>query len=70
LTTLWLESELRAAITAAAHQIDYQLARDPLDAGESRENERRILIERPLAVIFKVKESEHKVVVLRVWRVA
>ena len=70
LATLWLDSSIRADITAAAHRIDFQLSRNPLGVGESREEDRRILIEAPLAVIFKVKPADRKVIVLRVWRIA
>jgi hypothetical protein len=33
LTQIWLNSQQRAAITAAANEIDNQLARDPHHAG-------------------------------------
>jgi hypothetical protein len=69
LATLWLDSTIRAVITAAAYRIDSQLAKDSLAAGESRDDDRRILIELPLAVIFKIKPAERKVIVLRVWHI-
>ena len=43
LATFWLDSDQRAAITAAANSIDAQLAKDPLGVGESHENDRRII---------------------------
>src|SRR6266853_743657 len=52
LTTLWTAASNRAAVTAASHLIDQQLARDPLNYGESRGGADRIAFEAPLAVLF------------------
>ncbi len=68
LAALWVSAGDRAAVTAAANQIDVMLANDPLGVGESRDNGRRILIEIPLAVVYRLKPADNKVVVLRVWR--
>ena len=70
LATLWLDPSSRSAITAAANRIDFLLARDPEGVGESRDNDRHILIELPLAVIYKIKPAERKVIVVRVWRIS
>jgi hypothetical protein len=70
LAALWLDANTRSSVTAAANQIDNQLARNPLNVGESRENDRRILIESPLAVTYKVNPSEMKVLETRVWRIS
>ena len=70
LATLWLDSDLRAAITEAAHRIDSQLAKDPLAVGESRDHDRRVLIELQLGVSYKVKPTERKEIVIRVWRIS
>lgn len=68
LAAMWVDAEFRAEMTEAANRIDYLLANNPLGVGESRDQDRYILIELPLAVLFKIKPSEHKVVVTRVWR--
>ena len=71
LAALWVNAGLRAEITTAANRIDDMLAYDPMAVGESRDYEhRRILIERPLAVLYKVEPAERKVIVTRVWRIS
>ena len=70
LAAMWVDADLRAEITEAANRIDFLLANNPLGVGESRDGDRRILIEEPLAVLFKVKPVEGKVVVTRVWHVS
>jgi hypothetical protein len=69
LALLWANASDRANITAAANSIDSQLENNPLNAGEARDKDRRIVIEPPLAVICKVKAADRKVIVTRVWRV-
>jgi hypothetical protein len=54
LATIWLDAEDRASIATAAHVIDTILRRNPETAGESRDEERRILLEHPLGVTFVV----------------
>lgn len=68
LASMWVDADFRAEMTEAANRIDYLLANNPLGVGESRDRDRYILIEGPLAVLFKIKSAEHKVVVTRVWR--
>jgi hypothetical protein len=58
----------RAAITAMSNRIDYLLARDPENVGESRAGQTRILIEPPLAVLFEVSLPDCLVTVFAVWR--
>jgi hypothetical protein len=62
----WLRADptQRAAITAASHRIEQALRSNPLEAGESRDAERRIFIDDPLAVIYEVDESCKSVTVL------
>jgi plasmid stabilization system protein ParE len=66
LTNIWLAATDRRAVTAAAHQVDQLLRTDPASQGESRSGNRRLLIVRPLAVMFKVIEAERRVVVFSV----
>lgn len=68
LASMWLaaNSRTRKRITKAAHEIDLQLAQDPLQVGESRPRGRRVLFEAPLGVTYRVDNGV--VTVLHVWR--
>jgi hypothetical protein len=68
LADLWVEAVDRQAITDAANAVDDRLGRDPLGCGESRDAGRRILIEPPLVVFYRVDEQARKVTVLSVRR--
>ncbi len=69
LADLWRTAPDRNAVAAAADRIDQLLQRDPLDLGESRDEESlRILCEPPLAVDYEVDVENRVVSVLRVWR--
>jgi hypothetical protein len=71
LSELWVHSDDKAAITAAANRIDVNLRRDPLNTGESREEENdRVYFDPPLGVLFTVDELDRKVHVERVWRIS
>jgi hypothetical protein len=69
LAALWLDadSKSRHAITIAAEKIDFALARAPEDVGESRPDNRRIAFEPPLGFLFRVRSSDRRVIVTRVW---
>jgi hypothetical protein len=59
-----LESgEDSSAITASVAQIDALLAANPLEQGESRQKQERILIVPPLVVDFEVFDQEKVVLV-------
>jgi len=47
LAALWLDSNDRAAITAAVDEIDRVLAADPINAGESRAGDTRVMFVDP-----------------------
>ena len=49
-------------------EIDFWLARNPLDFGESRFETVRLGVVRPLAVLFDVLEEPPTVIVLDIWR--
>jgi plasmid stabilization system protein ParE len=66
LANLWVSATDRQAVTDAANAIDAQLQRNPLTCGEGIPGERRILVEMPLVVVFRVREQEKKVIVLSV----
>lgn len=69
LTELWTSGADRNAIATAANKIDERLRLNPADQGESRESGRRLLIEPPLGVIFRVSEPERTVSVTTVWQI-
>jgi hypothetical protein len=52
-----------AALNGALAAIEDALGRTPIEAGESREGNRRVIIVPPLAVEFTIDSSERRVVV-------
>jgi hypothetical protein len=66
LADLWLNARDRGALTRAADRIHRLLGTDPINAGESRPDDRRVLIELPLVVYFEISEPDRMVRVLRV----
>lgn len=66
LAAIWLAAKNRNAVTAATHEIDSLLEFDPSSKGESRSGSHRILIVEPLAVVFKVLETQKRVRVFSV----
>lgn len=66
LAKLWLSSVDRASFSLAADQIDEMLKRSPLDVGESRHENFRILCVLPLVVGYRVSEPDRLVTVGRV----
>jgi hypothetical protein len=69
LTNMWVNSPDKSALTAAANRIDAQLAKDPLNTGESRDADDRVHHEAPLGVLFTVDAKDRQVLVVRIWRV-
>ncbi len=70
LTNIWLEadSDLRAAITAASHELDERLERDPYGCSESRTGEVRVTFLYPLGVEIEIDLVKRIVWVQHVWR--
>jgi plasmid stabilization system protein ParE len=68
LAAIWTSASDRNAVTRAAHAIDEALRGDPEQAGESRAEDVRILLEEPLGVFFTVSPDDRVVHVLSVWR--
>jgi len=68
LAAIWLNAGDRNAVTEAAHRIDRTLQTHPEEAGESRSEERRVLLEAPLGVTFTVSRLDRTVLVLAVWQ--
>jgi len=79
-TVVWVESAVlkladawtqadsadRTANTAAAHRVDEKLRLDPVEAGESRDDKRRIYVDLPLVVVYELTEDDRLVTVLDV----
>ena len=68
LTSIWLSDRMRQRITQAAHEIDEMLSSDPLNAGESRGGNDRIVFAQPLVVLVEVLPDKRTVHVLQVSR--
>ena len=68
LTEMWLGSRDREAISEATTQIEQILGSSPLNAGESRSGDYRILIADPLAVVFSVWPEDRLVKIVEVSR--
>jgi hypothetical protein len=69
-TRLWAVERGRSDIALAVDAMDVMLGRTPVDVGESRDGNRRILFVWPLGVSYVVKESDRIVQVNKVWRYA
>ncbi|HZW29469.1 MAG TPA: hypothetical protein VFF52_02115 [Isosphaeraceae bacterium] len=66
LATIWTDAADRTTITGAAAAIDKALKSHPERLGESRGKGRRIWLEDPLGVIFRVSPPDRMVTVLTV----
>jgi plasmid stabilization system protein ParE len=67
LAEIWLDSPEQASVSAAADEIDRILAIRPLEVGESRVANSRILLHSPLAVLYEVSDDDRRVEVWSVW---
>lgn len=68
LARLWERNlSARAEITGAAFQIDKTLHSEPVEAGESRPDNLRILLVPPLGASFRVSADNRMVWVGEVW---
>jgi plasmid stabilization system protein ParE len=70
LADLWTSGPDRGPVAYAENYIDRLLRTDPNEQGESRSFGTRILFHPPLGVIYKVKEQDRTVTVLKVWKYA
>jgi plasmid stabilization system protein ParE len=68
LTSIWLADRSLQRINEAAHEIDAMLAANPLDAGESRGGNVRIVFAQPLSALVEVHEAQRITRVLELWR--
>ncbi len=62
------DAEGRSDLLRTVREIDFWLARDPLDFGESRFDTVRLGVVAPLAVLFDVLDDPPTVIVLDIWR--
>ena len=68
LAAIWLAAADRQVIGMAATWFDYQLARSPLQLGESRKSTvHRVAFYTPLGIEFEVIEDDKRVVVQAVF---
>jgi len=67
LAEIWMAATDRAGVDVAVQRLDSELKRNPLDCGESREGNRRLAFESPLACEFSVDELDHWVRVLTIY---
>jgi hypothetical protein len=68
LAEIWVTGPDRQSVRSAADEIDARLRSRPLDAGESRQGEFRVLLTPPIGVVYSVNEEDAMVVVVEVWR--
>jgi plasmid stabilization system protein ParE len=69
LARIWSQASNRAAVTAAAAEIDRLLVSDPTQQGESRSGAMRVLFVEPVGIFFHVAGLDRIASVLRVWTV-
>ncbi len=69
LAAMWTQAADRAAVTAAANQIDELLKTKPHEQGESRIGAIRVMFIHPVDVFFNVDDEDRRVEVIRVWLV-
>ncbi len=70
LAAVWAAATDRDAVTQAAAEIDWHLARDPLRLGEARTSSvHRIVSNPPIAVEFEVIEDDKRVIVQGVFAI-
>lgn len=66
LARIWMEAADRNAVRMAADTIEELLQNNPLEQGESRSGDVRVMFVEPLGVFFRVSERHRIVLVGRV----
>ena len=69
LDQIWREADDKEGIENTAVRINTELTYQPLSAGESRDNGRRVLFKFPLIVWFRVLAERQEVRVLHVYAI-
>lgn len=67
LAELWERSTDRAGVTRAVDRTDRLLSSFPDRVGEGRPDQRRLLFDGPLGILFRVSEDDRLVQVISVW---
>lgn len=67
LAEIWLSAPDQARAAAAADRIDAALRANPLEVGESRDENSRIVLDAPLSAVFRVWTEDRRVQVTSVW---
>lgn len=67
LASIWIAAANRQAITDAVEALEREAATNPLNLGESREENTRVAFRGPLGIQFEVLDSDRLVTVLAVW---
>lgn len=68
LAAIWTDATDQNAVTVASHRIEQALRRDPLNEGEDRPNNRRVIFDAPLVVLYRVDTTANVVTVVGVGR--
>jgi hypothetical protein len=63
----WADDALRRAILLATIRVDQRLQEGAQTQGESRDDQKRVLFEAPLGVLFEADESKQFVRIVRCW---
>lgn len=66
LAAIWTNATDQNAVTVASYRIEQALRRDPLNEGEDRPNNRRVIFDAPLVVLYRVNTATNVVTVLGV----
>ena len=68
LAAIWNAALDRDAVTAATDEIDRRLKQKAASLGESREENFRVFVLKPIGVEFQVFDTPRRALVVRVWR--
>ncbi len=68
LAEIWTDATDRQTVSDAANSIDLLLRSFPIQVGESRKHDTRILSVSPLSVYFDVYEDDRLVLIWAVWQ--
>ena len=66
LAAIWNNAADKDAVTAASNTIEYKLKYAPADQGESRDGVTRIYVEKPLVVVYEIREADRIVNVVSI----
>lgn len=69
LERIWMAAGDNRAVLRAANRIDYLLAENPQRSDAILLGDENTLIVEPLAVDYRISESERKVFILNVWMI-